>query len=81
MGEPTTMVNKGNMEDPQKVDRELNVLGSPRILEGLVEHDLFRELLEEGEVKKRPPRAWRPLDPKVESLLSNMMIKKRLDEC
>ena len=76
------MVNKGTMEDPQKVDRELNVLGSPRILEGLVEHNLFRELLEEeGEVKNRPGRAWRPLDPKMERFLSNMMIKKRLDEC
>merc|ERR1712210_100555 len=71
-------VNKGDMEDPQKVDRNL---GSSRSLEGLVEHNLVKELLEEeGEVIKRPPRAWRPLDPKMERFFSTMMINKRLHE-
>merc|ERR1712110_1374015 len=79
--------NKGDMEAPQKVARKLNVLGPPRLLEGLVEQNLIskglveqnlaRELLEEkgGEVIKRRPRAWRPIDPKMERLLSTMMIK------
>ena len=92
MGEPTK-INEGDMEAPQKVARKLNVLGPPRLLEGLVEQNLaskglveqnlVRELLEDkgGEVIKGRPRAWRPLDPKMERLLSTMMIKKRLHQC
>ena len=92
MGGPTK-VNKGVMEAPQKVDRKLNELGSPRLLEGLLEHNLVKEGLEEDnlvrelleetgkEEIKRRPRAWRPLDPKRERLLSTMMVNKRLHKC
>ena len=70
------------MEAPQKVDRKLNELGSPRLLEGLLEHNLVKEGLEEDnlvrelleekgkEEIKRRPRAWRPLNPKIERLPS-----------
>merc|ERR1712037_159592 len=77
-----TKVYKGDMEDPQKVGRNLGTPRSLESLEGLVEHNLVKELLEEeGEVIKRPPRAWRPLDPKMERFFSTMMINKRLHKC
>ena len=89
-----TVVNKGNLKAPEKVDRKLNVLGSPRLFGGfvehnlvkdqaLVEHNLVKELLDEtGDLARRPPRAWRPLDPKMERALSTMLMKKRLNiEC
>ena len=89
-----TVVNKGDLKAPEKVDRKLNVLESPRLLGGFVEHNLVRdqvlaehnlvkELLDEtGDLARRPPRAWRPLDPKMERALSTMLMKKRLhNEC
>ena len=77
-----TKVDKGDMEDPQKVDRNLGTPRSLESLEGLVEHNLVKELLEEeGEVIKRPPRAWRPLGQKMERFFSTMMINKRLHKC
>ena len=89
-----TVVNKGDLKAPEKVDRKLNVLESPRLLgslvehnlvkdQALVEHNLVKEVLDEtGDIARRPPRAWRPLDPKMERALSTMLMKKRLNiEC
>ena len=89
-----TVVNKGDLKAPEKVDRKLSVLGSPRLLgslvehnlvkdQALVEHNLVKEVLDEtGDLARRPPRAWRPLDPKMERALSTMLMKKRLNiEC
>ena len=94
VGVGLTVVSKGDLKAPEKVDRKLNVLGSPRLLGGFVEHNLVRdqalaqhnvvkELLDEtGDLARRPPRAWRPLDPKMERALSTMLMKKRLHiEC
>ena len=55
------------MEDVQKVNKELNVLASPRIVAGLMERNLVEEDEEEEDVIKRPPRVWTPLSPKLGS--------------
>ena len=74
------VVNKGDLKLAEKIDRKQNV----QLLvkdQSLVEDNLVRELLEDerGDLARRPTRAWRPLDPKMERrALSTMLMKKRL---
>merc|ERR1712223_2041041 len=57
----------GSLEMPGLVDNKKQIkLGSQRLLEGLVEDNLVRELLEEKlDIARRPPRTVRPLDPQM----------------
>ena len=57
-------------------------LGSQRLLEGLVEDNLVRELLEEKlDIARRPPRTVRPLDPQMGRPFLTRAKRRAEDEC
>ena len=82
--EPDSMrKDVGSLEMPGLVDNKKQIkLGSQRLLEGLVEDNLVRELLEEKlDIARRPPRTVRPLDPQMGRLFSSRTKRRAQDEC
>ena len=59
----------GSLEMPGVDNKKQIKLGSQRLLEGLVEDNLVRELLK-LDIARRPPRALRPLDRQMGKLFS-----------
>ena len=75
--------NVGSLEMPGLVDSKRQIkLGSQRLLEGLVEDNLVRELLEEKlDIARRPPRTVRPLDPQMGRSFLTRTKRRAQDEC
>ena len=82
--EPDSMrKDVGSLEMPGLVDNKKQIkLGSQRLLEGLVEDSLVRELLEEKlDIARRPPRTVRPLDPQMGRSFLTRTKRRAQDEC
>ena len=82
--EPDSMrKDVGSLEMPGLVDNKKQIkLGSQRLLEGLVEDNLVRELLEEKlDIARRPPRTVRPLDPQMGRSFLTRTKRRAQDEC
>ena len=72
----------GSLEMPGVQNKKQIKLGSQRLLEGLVEDNLVRELLEEKlDIARRPPRTVRPLDPQMGISFLTRTKRRAQDEC
>ena len=73
----------GSLQMPGFVDNKKQIkLGSQRLLEGLVEDNLVRELLEEKlDIARRPPRTVRPLDRQMGRPFLTRAKRRAQDEC
>ena len=72
----------GSLEMPGLDNKKQIKLGSQRLLEGLVEDNLVRELLEEKlDIARRPPRTVRPLDPQMGRPFLTRAKRRAQDEC
>ena len=72
----------GSLEMPGVDNKKQIKLGSQRLLEGLVEDNLVRELLEEKlDIARRPPRTVRPLDPQMGRSFLTRAKRRAQDEC
>ena len=73
----------GSLETPGVVDNKKQIkLGSQRLLEGLVEDNLVRELLEEKlDIARRPLRTVRPLDRQMGRPFLTRTKRRAQDEC
>ena len=73
----------GSLEMPGLVDNKKQIkLGPQRLLEGLVEDNLVRELLEEKlDIARRPPRTVRPLDPQMGRSFLTRTKRRAQDDC
>ena len=72
----------GSLEMPGLDNKKQIKLGSQRLLEGLVEDNLVRELLEEKlDIARRPPRTVRPLDPQMGRPFLTRTKRRAQDEC
>ena len=82
--EPDSMrKDVGSLEMPGLVDNKKQIkLGPQRLLEGLVEDNLVRELLEEKlDIARRPPRTVRPLDPQMGRSFLTRTKRRAQDDC
>ena len=81
--EPDSMrKDVGSLERPGLDNKKQIKLGSQRLLEGLVEDNLVRELLEEKlDIARRPPRTVRPLDPQMGRSFLTRTKRRAQDEC
>ena len=81
--EPDSMrKDVGSLEMPGLDNKKQIKLGSQRLLEGLVEDNLVRELLEEKlDIARRPPRTVRPLDPQMGISFLTRTKRRAQDEC
>ena len=81
--EPDSMrKDVGSLELPGLDNKKQIKLGSQRLLEGLVEDNLVRELLEEKlDIARRPPRTVRPLDPQMGRPFLTRAKRRAQDEC
>ena len=72
----------GSLEMPGVDNKKQIKLGSQRLLEGLVEDNLVRELLEEKlDIARRPPRTVRPLDRQMGRSFLTRAKRRAQDEC
>ena len=72
----------GSLEMPGLDNKKQIKLGSQRLLEGLVEDNLVRELLEEKlDIARRPPRTVRPVDPQMGRSFLTRTKRRAQDEC
>lgn len=81
--EPNSVKKDVSSLEMPGVDNKKHIkLGSQRLLEGLVEDNLVRELLEEKlDIARRPPRTVRPLDSQMGRPFSTRLKRRAQDEC